>query len=279
MKKPNSRLPEVSSKEQAVEALKLLALNQLAFQVNKLDTEVAVALSQKPRAGVPCLQINHNQQFEDDMYICWFYEQPIGLSTYLYASSALIVIFAIVLFPLWPFVMRLGVWYVSMGFLGLIAAFFGIAIIRLVFFLATYVAISPGIWIFPNLFEDVGVIDSFIPYWAWNGADSMAMHRPKKRVSKKKKQEKLKKEQLFQDQVKAKREAENDLMLKIEGINAKIKAITEEREKTGDPMDPTEMAQLGQRLFAEELGATLHVQEEEDDGLEFILDEDYKVSQ
>jgi translocation protein SEC62 len=65
---------------------------------------------------------------------------------------------AAVMFPLWPPVMRLGVWYLSIAMLGLLGAFFGLAIIRLIFYIITVVVASPGIWIFPQLFADVGVV-------------------------------------------------------------------------------------------------------------------------
>jgi len=54
-----------------------------------------------------------------------------------------------------------------MAALGLLGAFFGLAIVRLILFLVTIVAASPGIWLYPNLFEDVGFFDSFKPLWAW----------------------------------------------------------------------------------------------------------------
>lgn len=63
-----------------------------------------------------------------------------------------------VMFPLWPPIMRLGVWYLSMGVLGLVGLFFAIAIVRLIIWCITIVVLRPGIWIFPNLFEDVGFV-------------------------------------------------------------------------------------------------------------------------
>jgi translocation protein SEC62 len=101
------------------------------------------------------------------------------------------VILGGVMFPLWPPIMRLGVWYLSMLFLGFIVLFFVIAIIRLIFYVITLVVASPGIWIFPNLFADVGFVriivrsflpsfdlmacicppfqvESFIPLWEWD---------------------------------------------------------------------------------------------------------------
>lgn len=261
-KKPNSRLPPVNDKAEALAALKQLPLHRLAFQVNKIDTDDAIKGGLKPKAGVPCLQISPNQQFEDDMYFCWFYE-PVSIMTYLYAVGALVVIFAVVLFPLWPLAMRKGVWYLSMAFLGLIAAFFGIALIRLVLFCATYLVLKPGLWIFPNLFEDVGVIESFIPFWAWSGEDSMKIHRPKKRISKKKKAAKLEKK--LKQEAEAKGQAQKstktkELESKLENVNKKMRAIAEERAKQGRPLQPPEVQMIGQQLLAQELGPDFQAQ-------------------
>ncbi|KAF5135741.1 hypothetical protein DV495_000489 [Geotrichum candidum] len=267
--KPNSRLPQITDREQALAALKLLPINRLAFQVVKLDTEDAIKANLKPKAGVPCLQINPNQGFEDDFYYCWFYE-PVSITTYLYAGLALGTIFAVVLFPLWPLVMRKGVWYLSMAFLGLIASFFGIALIRLVLFCITYVVLKPGLWIFPNLFEDVGVIESFIPFWAWHGVDTMAMHKPKKRISKKKKLAKLEKkkaqeaaaQQTQQTAQQAAQQAANAQIVqgKLQGINARLVALAEERAKAGNPVTSEEIQALGQKWLTEELGPNFQLQ-------------------
>jgi len=86
----------------------------------------------------------------------------------LYAVGALFMVIAIILFPLWPLVLRQGVWYVSMGMLGLIGLFFAMAIVRLILFIITMFTVSPGLWLYPNLFEDVGFFDSFRPLWAWH---------------------------------------------------------------------------------------------------------------
>ena len=41
------------------------------------------------------------------------------------------------------------------------------AIVRLIIFMITIFAVPPGLWLYPNLFEDVGFFDSFRPVWAW----------------------------------------------------------------------------------------------------------------
>lgn len=252
----------MTNKTEALGALQMMPVNRLAFQVNKIDTEDALKANLKPKAGVPCLQISPSQRFDDDMYYTWFYE-PVSIFTYLYAVLALSAIFAIVLFPLWPFAMRKGVWYISMAALGLIGAFFGIALIRLIFFCITYFAVKPGIWLFPNLFEDVGIIESFIPFWAWSGVDTLKMHQPKKRVSKKRKAAKLEKKRLQEaenaEQAK-KAIAAQALQSKIESLNQKIKAIADERTAAGNPISPQELQKIGQQLLTQELGPDFQLQ-------------------
>jgi len=68
-----------------------------------------------------------------------------------------------VMFPLWPYPLRLAVWYLSMAVLGLLGAFFALAILRLVFYIVTLVVAKPGIWVFPRLFEDVSFVRTHPP--------------------------------------------------------------------------------------------------------------------
>lgn len=105
--------------------------------------------------------VTPQQSFAQDGYFAWFYE---GSQWTTYAGGLLMVaiMLAGVMFPLWPPIMRLGVWYISVGMLGLIAAFFALAIVRLIFYVITVVVASPGIWIFPKLFADVGVVSNII---------------------------------------------------------------------------------------------------------------------
>lgn len=125
------------------------------------------------------LNINPQQMFQTDSYYAWFYEGS-QVMTYVGGIAMLAVMLAGVMFPLWPPIMRLGVWYISIFVLGLIGLFFAIAIVRLIFFVITAVVADPGIWIFPKLFADVGFVESFIPVWEW--------HQPKKKGKKRSKE-------------------------------------------------------------------------------------------
>ncbi|GJE94832.1 translocation protein Sec62 [Phanerochaete sordida] len=125
------------------------------------------------------LNVNAQQQFTEDSYYAWFYEGS-QLMTYVGGFTMLAVMLAGVMFPLWPPIMRLGVWYISILVLALIGLFFIIAIVRLIFYVITIFAAPPGIWIFPKLFADVGFVESFIPVWDWE--------QPKKKKGKKSKE-------------------------------------------------------------------------------------------
>lgn len=161
----------MTNEVEARNALQLLPLNMLALRVGKKTDEDHNHgdHSHKPKKRVKGLwdvKIEGQQEFEPMMHYMWIYEAP-SIKTRIYSVLALIAVFTVVLFPLWPMKMRQGVWYLSVGMMGLLAAFFAMAIFRLILFCVTVVAVPPGLWLYPNLFEDVGFFDSFRPVWGW----------------------------------------------------------------------------------------------------------------
>jgi len=143
--------PKVTSE---IEAHALLQnVNAYAFYLRVQRGGPTGSSSSSPKA----LQIIPEQMFGADEYYAWFYE---GSQWTTYAGGILMVVIMLagVMFPLWPPIMRQGVYYLSMGMLGLIGLFFAIAIVRLIFYIITIVVASPGIWIFPQLFADVGFV-------------------------------------------------------------------------------------------------------------------------
>lgn len=142
----------------------------LALRVTKKDPHEghnhAKPKKEKRVKGLWDVKIEQQQDFDPMMHYVWLYEGS-QWKTKIWAGLALIAVFAVVLFPLWPLFMRQGVWYLSVGAMGLLVAFFGLAIVRLILFCITFFAVPPGLWMFPNLFEDVGVIDSFKPLYGW----------------------------------------------------------------------------------------------------------------
>ncbi|KAF1949529.1 translocation protein [Byssothecium circinans] len=184
----NPLLPEVHDRASAENTFKLLPLSLLALRVSKIDPAAAHEGHNhaKPKRvkGQWNVVIEQHQEANDDCYYIWLYEGS-QWKQKLYAVGALVGIMAVVLFPLWPLFMRQGVWYLSMGMLGLIALFFAMAIFRLILFVITMFVASPGLWLYPNLFEDVGFFDSFRPLWAWQ--ETPEDIKNKKRAKKEKK--------------------------------------------------------------------------------------------
>ncbi|SPO25584.1 related to translocation protein sec62 [Ustilago trichophora] len=153
-------VPKVTTKEEAEECLHNII--PFAFFL-RVDRGPSTGGKDSPKV----VEINQQQMFKSELHYVWLYEgSQLGLK--LAGLGMVVVMLAGVMFPLWPPTMRLGVWYLSVGALGLIGLFFAIAIVRLIFWLITLVVAKPGIWIFPNLFEDVGFVDSFIPLWGWD---------------------------------------------------------------------------------------------------------------
>ena len=161
----------------AVKALLSPAYSSLK-NVPKITTEVeAIALLQqtlpfafylrvdRQQAQGSSKQLNFSQQqmFTADGHFAWFYEGS-QWTTYVGGVAMVAIMLAGVMFPLWPSTLRLGVWYLSILVLALIGVFFGVAIVRLIFYIITLVVTPPGIWIFPQLFADVGFVSIFFPH-------------------------------------------------------------------------------------------------------------------
>ena len=166
--KKNSLLPPVTDRASAENTFKLLPLSLLALRVSKVDPHAGHNHG-KPKnrvKGLWTVKIEQHQETEEMMHYVWLYEGPQWKQKAM-AAAVVAGIFAVVLFPLWPMFMRLGVWYLSVGMMGLLGLFFAMAIFRLILFCVTVFVVPPGLWLYPNLFEDVGFFDSFRPLWGW----------------------------------------------------------------------------------------------------------------
>lgn len=172
--KANTNLPKLTVEFPAEEIFKLLPLSLLALRVSQVDADAPK--SKKRVKGQWTVRVEQQQDIESDLHYIFLYEAP-NWKTKLYAAGALVLVFAVILFPLWPLKLRLGVWYLSMGMLGLLGLFFAMALFRLILFVMTVFSVPPGLWLFPNLFEDVGFLDSFRPSWGWHEVCIMPCHQ------------------------------------------------------------------------------------------------------
>lgn len=73
--------------------------------------------------------------------------------------ALLFAVLALVLFPVWPYAIKYGIWLVS---LYLLIFLVGLLVVRLMIYLLC-VIIGFNVWIFPNLLGEYGFIDSFKP--------------------------------------------------------------------------------------------------------------------
>lgn len=173
---PKNRLIPIRDEKHAQDVSKLLIQTQFIIPAAKLHYKEIKQTNKKwvPKREKPTLIKSKTADLSPDSYFIWNYTKPSPYMV-LYGALLLIGIFTIILFPLWPRFMKTGVYYLSMGMLGLLGLFFVIAIIRLILYIITLVVGKP-FWLFPNLFADVGVIESFIPLYEWE--------KPKKKKSK-----------------------------------------------------------------------------------------------
>ncbi|KAL1954438.1 hypothetical protein VTO42DRAFT_1162 [Malbranchea cinnamomea] len=180
----NPLLPPVTDRASAENVFKLLPMSLLALRVTKVEPHTGHNHGKPAKRvkGLWTVKIVQQQDVDPMMHYVWLYEGPQWKQKAM-AVGVLAAIMAVVMFPLWPLMLRRGVWYLSVGMMGLLGLFFAMSIFRLVLFCITVFAVPPGIWLFPNLFEDVGFIDSFKPLWGWQ-------ETKKKKKSKKKAAEK-----------------------------------------------------------------------------------------
>ncbi|KAI7825792.1 translocation protein Sec62-domain-containing protein [Kickxella alabastrina] len=153
-KAEDGKNPKVSSQEEAIDWVQELLDFQLIVRCDRVGD------------GSRQLRVNPMQNYEEEAYYAWLYEGS-QMFVILGGIGVVAVVLAGVMFPLWPSVLRNGTWYLSMLALGLIGLLFATAIVRLIVYIISLVAAPQGLWIFPNLFEDVGFFESFVPLYGW----------------------------------------------------------------------------------------------------------------
>jgi len=112
----------------------------------------------------------HNEQViidGNEAYV-WLYD-PTPWYYYIAGSAIVLGIIAVCLFPLWPAEMRQGVYYLSVAAAGFLVFIIVLAIIKYIIFVLLFIATAGKLkfWIFPNLTEDVGFFESFVPAYVY----------------------------------------------------------------------------------------------------------------
>ena len=113
------------------------------------------------------LDMHPEQLFVDgsEAYV-WIYD-PIPIHCWAYGLILLLGAIGICLFPLWPPMLRMGVYYLSVAAAGFLVFILALTVVRLIIFTLVWLVTGGKLhfWIFPNLTEDVGFLPSFWPLY------------------------------------------------------------------------------------------------------------------
>lgn len=185
-KRKPSTYPLVETDEDARKIFVSLIKAQLVVPATKLHSHECKEHGLKPTKEYPNLIFSSKATLLPDEYYVWSYN-PKTFLDYLTVVGIIVGVLAFVCYPLWPPIMKRGSYYLSLGMLGLIGVFFGVAILRFIIYLASLAFISEkgGFWLFPNLFEDCGVIDSFKPLYGFGEKDTYSYIKKLKRRKRK----------------------------------------------------------------------------------------------
>ncbi|CAG9774098.1 unnamed protein product [Ceutorhynchus assimilis] len=133
------------------------------------------------------LEMHNDQRFVDslDAYV-WIYD-PIPFHYWIFGALLVVGAIGICMFPLWPPVVRLGVYYISVAAACFLVSIIVMAVIRLILFCLIWM-VTLGrhhLWILPNLTEDVGFFASFWPLYKYDYKGPGAQGDKKKKKKKK----------------------------------------------------------------------------------------------
>ncbi|CAK9298915.1 unnamed protein product [Gordionus sp. m RMFG-2023] len=114
------------------------------------------------------LELHETQAFVEgnEQFYVWVYD-PVPIKTWILGFFIVIGAIVICLFPLWPMAMRSGVYYLSLAGAGFLGVILFLALMRYVIFGAVWTMTlgTHHVWFLPNLLEDVGFVESFIPLY------------------------------------------------------------------------------------------------------------------
>ena len=101
----------------------------------------------------------------NEFYV-WIYS-PTTVKQYIMGALLVIGCIGVCLFPLWPAEVRTGVYYLSLVLASLLGVLLSLAVVKYIIFAGVWLLTMGKIkfWLLPNLTEDVGFLESFIPLY------------------------------------------------------------------------------------------------------------------
>lgn len=137
------------------------------------------------------LEMHPEQIFVDghEAYV-WLFD-PIPMHYWIFGALLVVGAIVICLFPLWPPMLRKGVYYLSIAAAGFLVFILGLAVLRFVLFCLVWILTGGKhhFWLLPNLTEDVGFFASFWPLYDHEYKDGIS-DKDKNKKNKKRKRDK-----------------------------------------------------------------------------------------
>ncbi|XP_065088398.1 translocation protein SEC62 [Ochlerotatus camptorhynchus] len=137
------------------------------------------------------LEMHPEQLFVDghEAYV-WLFD-PIPMHYWIFGALLVVGAIVICLFPLWPPMLRKGVYYLSIAAAGFLVFILGLAVLRFVLFCLVWILTGGKhhFWLLPNLTEDVGFFASFWPLYDHEYKDGSS-DKDKNKKNKKRKRDK-----------------------------------------------------------------------------------------
>lgn len=138
------------------------------------------------------LEMHPEQVFIDghEAYV-WLYD-PIPMHYWIFGALLVVGAIVICLFPLWPPLLRKGVYYLSIAAAGFLVFILGLVVLRCILFCLVWVVTGGKhhFWLLPNLTEDVGFFASFWPLYNHEYKDAQSSNDKGSKKSKKRKRDK-----------------------------------------------------------------------------------------
>jgi len=182
----SKKRPTIDNREKAAEYMKELVNYGLILRVDHTPHTKQCSF-------------NQIQDFNDDFYFVWIYEGS-QLKSLLLGFGILLIVLAGVMFQVWPARLRRGAYYILSALMWVMVAFFVMVIFRFILYLVSLLVCKRSIWLFPNLFADVGIIESFQPVWGFGDEDFEKMQQESSQESLSSSEAEVKSEDLKKDE-------------------------------------------------------------------------------
>lgn len=165
----------------------------------KKDEEKKVEKKDEKKKKERRLKLNmHEEQLflDGDSIYVWIYD-PIPAKTFLIGLLMVVGAVGFCLFPLWPDELRIGVYYLSLVGASFVGFVLFLVVLKQVLFCVVWLLTFGKIhfWIFPNLTEDVGVIESFKPLYVVKKPDGKPKAKDVKKEMRKRREKALENEE------------------------------------------------------------------------------------